>query len=539
MWNLKHGFERINSIQQITLTMKKNIGKKVAVSLLALVMQSVTVSAQAAVNIYFDHTYDYTFVRNDPPKDVGPILLIDQGGQGIKAQYGINILIPEGLYTLWDKNVKEVHLTGSAVEKGKMEAKVMPVYSPDLKQVFIPVKADFAKDEQVSIAGLMMRIYKIGNSKRYLQLDVNGDKAVDVNDFRSISISDTDLRTDGTTPYPVENLQGVYAGGKVALTWKDPVDLDLDRIILEKKVTRDAKELVKSFEFYPKDEKFTDDDVKDGEMITYKVTARDSNGNVSESLITSVKAELPKVEQPVQQPTVPVVEIPVVPPQQSMSESGDKNLQKDSTQGESGKTPVLEEMPTREEEEEFLKKFPEVSKDHWAVSALTYLTVVRPVFSGYVDGTLGINKEITRAEIAKIAWKTFQGVQDPENNNTETFKDVKKDDWFHPYIEALEDMGVITGYGDGTFAPNKKMNRAEVLKVLLEAAGAEIDELAIEDQKKFKDIDQAAWYAKYFQFAYQNGIIKGYEDGSMRPEKTATRAEVAVIMMNIREYIKK
>jgi hypothetical protein len=519
--------------------MKKNIGKKVAVSLLALVMQSVTVSAQAAVNIYFDHTYDYTFVRNDPPKDVGPILLIDQGGQGIKAQYGINILIPEGLYTLWDKNVKEVHLTGSAVEKGKMEAKVMPVYSPDLKQVFIPVKADFAKDEQVSIAGLMMRIYKIGNSKRYLQLDVNGDKAVDVNDFRSISISDTDLRTDGTTPYPVENLQGVYAGGKVALTWKDPVDLDLDRIILEKKVTRDAKELVKSFEFYPKDEKFTDDDVKDGEMITYKVTARDSNGNVSESLITSVKAELPKVEQPVQQPTVPVVEIPVVPPQQSMSESGDKNLQKDSTQGESGKTPVLEEMPTREEEEEFLKKFPEVSKDHWAVSALTYLTVVRPVFSGYVDGTLGINKEITRAEIAKIAWKTFQGVQDPENNNTETFKDVKKDDWFHPYIEALEDMGVITGYGDGTFAPNKKMNRAEVLKVLLEAAGAEIDELAIEDQKKFKDIDQAAWYAKYFQFAYQNGIIKGYEDGSMRPEKTATRAEVAVIMMNIREYIKK
>ncbi|MEK7544570.1 MAG: S-layer homology domain-containing protein [Patescibacteria group bacterium] len=492
-----------------------------------------SVANAQAFDVYFDHTFEYVFTRNDPPRDFGPIIIIDQNGQSIKAAHSIRITIPLNLYTLWDKNMKEVVVTGTGVTKGKMDAKVVPVYSSNLREVFFPVKADFAKGEEVSIAGLGMRVYRTASSKQYLEMDLNGDKLVDVSDFRGVTISSSEIRTDGTAPFPVTDFKGVYENSKIALTWKDPADLDFERIFIEKSFTRDGKAITKTIELYPKDEKYLDEDVKEGEVVSYKIQARDTS-NLSDPLTIGVNAKtpppvviLPPVVPPVISPPIPQEQPSTLPPETTPAATP-----------KSAPAPVLETV-TVSNAEAFLEKFPDVPGNHWAVPAMTYLTTQKPVFGGYSDGTLGINNFVKRAEIAKIAWNAFIDEQAPEEEASQkSLKDVKKEDWFYVYVQALQKMEVIDGYSDGTFQPNKKVNRVEALKILLEAAGIQVEDVSQEelDVLTFTDLKKDAWYLKYVTFASKNGIAKGMDEKTFKPEGEATRGEIAIMVIHILDY---
>lgn len=88
-------------------------------------------------------------------------------------------------------------------------------------------------------------------------------------------------------------------------------------------------------------------------------------------------------------------------------------------------------------------------------------------------------------------------------------------------IEFLYNRGVVEGYPDGSFGPDREVNRAEIMKIIL---GASTDEDIGHQLNCFPDV-RGDWYAKYVCYAKENGIIAGYPDGKFKPAQSVNTAE--------------
>lgn len=94
------------------------------------------------------------------------------------------------------------------------------------------------------------------------------------------------------------------------------------------------------------------------------------------------------------------------------------------------------------------------------------------IVNGMTETTFAPNKGVTRAELAKIVTK-LRGIEDYAESveYKKTFSDVSKDDWFYPYVIIASDLEMINGYEDGTFKPNKEVTYAELIAILLRNLG--------------------------------------------------------------------
>ena len=109
------------------------------------------------------------------------------------------------------------------------------------------------------------------------------------------------------------------------------------------------------------------------------------------------------------------------------------------------------------------------------------------------------------------------------------YTDVEKDDWAYDAIKGLSDRGIINGDYGNTLRPGFGITREEVAKVVLKAKGIEVDEtltLNVTDPESVSD-----WATGYVATAMKEGIIKGYEDGTVKGNKIVTRAELAAIIV--------
>lgn len=103
----------------------------------------------------------------------------------------------------------------------------------------------------------------------------------------------------------------------------------------------------------------------------------------------------------------------------------------------------------------------------------------------------------------------------------------------HKYQEAIEylfEEGIISGYPDGTFKPDKTINRAELLKIIVESNYDLNDYESFEDISCFPDVTGNLWFSKYVCFAKTRGIIEGYPDGTFKPEQEINLIESLKIM---------
>ncbi len=100
-------------------------------------------------------------------------------------------------------------------------------------------------------------------------------------------------------------------------------------------------------------------------------------------------------------------------------------------------------------------------------------------------------------------------------------------------VEFLVEKGIISGYPDGSFQPDRVINRAETLKILLEAKQIAVDQDS--SSKAFPDVDPKLWFAKYVNTAKKLGLIKGYPDGTYQPTQEVNRAEFIKIAMTLQE----
>lgn len=112
------------------------------------------------------------------------------------------------------------------------------------------------------------------------------------------------------------------------------------------------------------------------------------------------------------------------------------------------------------------------------------------------------------------------------------FKDLQEDDYAYLAITSLFEGGVIDGYPDGSFSPELKINRAEFLKMVLEAAKKyeKIDN-EITGANCFPDVKDE-WFAKYVCTAKELEIISGYPNGNFYPEKEVNFVEASKIVLN-------
>lgn len=167
-------------------------------------------------------------------------------------------------------------------------------------------------------------------------------------------------------------------------------------------------------------------------------------------------------------------------------------------------------------------KFSDV-KGHWSVDAVDYL-VGKGAISGYADGTFKPDGQITRAEAATMLAATLNLSVDKSKKTN--FTDAKNH-WASSFIAAIQDQlpGVIGGYEDGSFRPDRKITRQEMAKMITAAYGFKLNEDALLDFK-----DNNSWGKESVNVLASLGIVVGQSEGKFVPEANVTRGETATFI---------
>lgn len=150
------------------------------------------------------------------------------------------------------------------------------------------------------------------------------------------------------------------------------------------------------------------------------------------------------------------------------------------------------------------------------------------IITGYPDGSLGLDKPITRAEIAVILTKIKGELI--EKNDQQSFNDVGKGHWAKFYVENAsqiknpQGISAIVGYPDGSFKPSNQITYAEILKILVAASKSDLTSA---------DVKESTWPSSWIAWANSMGII-GPNSGIENPEpnKFAPRGHVFTMVYN-------
>ncbi|OEH93347.1 S-layer homology domain-containing protein, partial [Bacillus solimangrovi] len=169
-------------------------------------------------------------------------------------------------------------------------------------------------------------------------------------------------------------------------------------------------------------------------------------------------------------------------------------------------------------------QFSDVQDSAWYTDSIDYL-VGKEVLSGYPDGTFKPNGSLTRAEAAKVMALTL-GL-DTEGEATVDFPDVNSGDWFAPYVTALVNEGVISGFPDGTFKPQETLTRAQMAKMMAVAYGIGEDSSVDLD---FVDLGDSQWAKGYIGALVGAGIVEGLDATHYGPSQNVTRAQAAAFV---------
>ena len=147
---------------------------------------------------------------------------------------------------------------------------------------------------------------------------------------------------------------------------------------------------------------------------------------------------------------------------------------------------------------------------------------------GYPDGMVYPQKNITRAEVATIFFRLLED-ETREANMTKSngYNDMKDGAWYTCAVSTLSKMGIIKGYEDGSFKPDASISRAEFA-----AIAARFDPDGDTTPATFSDVS-SHWAKDEISIAANHGWIKGYEDGSFKPDQKITRAETMTLVNRV------
>ncbi len=151
--------------------------------------------------------------------------------------------------------------------------------------------------------------------------------------------------------------------------------------------------------------------------------------------------------------------------------------------------------------------FTDLNYTHGNFDAIMYL-YEEEIIGGYPDGTFQADKTINRAELLKILVEG-NGVTPDQSVYHNCFDDIKTD-WYAKYVCYAHEQGWVDGYPDGMFRPADTVNKVEALKMLLNSQGIDAVDPT---ESPFEDVPSDQWFAKYVSTSMDMGILE--EVGSL------------------------
>lgn len=174
--------------------------------------------------------------------------------------------------------------------------------------------------------------------------------------------------------------------------------------------------------------------------------------------------------------------------------------------------------------------FTDVASDAWYFEAVQYV-YDNGLFNGTSTATFSPNTEMTRAMLATVLYR-MAGEPSGVGENA-PFTDVAMDSWYTDAVAWANENGIVSGYGNGLFGGNDSITREQLVVMLYRYAKfMKHDTAAAGDLSAFTDAGDASdWAVEALRWAYAEGLITGRTATTIVPQGTATRAEVATLLM--------
>ena len=179
-------------------------------------------------------------------------------------------------------------------------------------------------------------------------------------------------------------------------------------------------------------------------------------------------------------------------------------------------------------------RFDDVAKSAWYYKAVEYVAE-NGIMSGVSAREFAPNAGFSRAMLAQTLY-AMSGK--PAVKAESTFADVAANAWYADAVNWAAEKGYVSGVGDGKFAPDASVTREQMALILYRYAGS--PDASGMAQKEFTDSSSVSAYAvDAIRWAVHEGLISGMENNTLAPQGTATRAQVAQILMNFHQKLDK
>ncbi len=275
----------------------------------------------------------------------------------------------------------------------------------------------------------------------------------------------------------------------------------------------------------------------DGVEDTFEVSLKDSSNLLSPILEVELESELAHTDDDDEDE------------EEDLNEDGDDDSDEEEDLDEDGDDDSDEEEDLNEDEDDDSdddseSAFPELIEftdieAHWSREYVEELSQ-EGVVKGYEDGSYGVERNITRAELLAIAIRTFQESSAVEaTDGSNPFVDVSDSQWYSTYFIWANENGIIAGYpsDEGLLAsPEAYVTRAEALKIILLTAG--IDPSTSFRENGFSDVPESEWYSRFAGFSQEMEFVSGV-NGAFEGSRNITRGEAAKIVSLVKRYLEK
>jgi hypothetical protein len=178
--------------------------------------------------------------------------------------------------------------------------------------------------------------------------------------------------------------------------------------------------------------------------------------------------------------------------------------------------------------------FADVNAADWFSNAVQFVAA-RKIFRGVGNDQFAPQEQMTRAMFATVLHNL---ANNPSETVSTAFTDVEAGQWYTDGIAWAASVGLVTGYGDGTFGAHDDITREQVAVIMLRYAQLMgVDTTARGNLGQFPDSGHVSpWAIDALSWAVGTGLMQG--DGTnMNPQSTATRAEIATIVQNFVTYL--
>ncbi|MBP3360447.1 MAG: S-layer homology domain-containing protein [Clostridia bacterium] len=188
--------------------------------------------------------------------------------------------------------------------------------------------------------------------------------------------------------------------------------------------------------------------------------------------------------------------------------------------------PVKNDAPGDKKIPAMVDVFSDLSETVWAKTQIESFAS-RKIVNGNPDGRFEPNRKISREEFVKLVINSL-GIDASEAKCG--FEDVPEDSWYYSYVSKAAELGIVNGVDDKHFGvgiPILRCDMAVIIDRAFNAVSKETDDISFSDEGLIPE-----YALKSVKALNSLGVINGFEDGSFRPNETASRAQAVVAVYN-------